>query len=131
MPQGTIAYHIPCHLRAQNVGQPFRGILESIPGTQVEAIEQCSAFDGTWGMKTEFYETSRKCAGKLCGAIRDVKGDRLISDCMLAGLNMQEELGCAPSHPIEALRDAYGLAGSESTGITADPSSKGKIPSAM
>jgi len=108
-PQGTIAYHIPCHLRAQNVGQPFRAILESIPGTRVEAIEQCSAFDGTWGMKTEFYESSRKCAGKLCGAISDVKGDRLISDCMLAGLNMQEELGCAPSHPIEALRDAYGL----------------------
>src|SRR5581483_2512218 len=49
VPQGTIAYHIPCHLRAQNVGQPFRAILESVPGTKVETIEQCSAFDGTWG----------------------------------------------------------------------------------
>jgi glycerol-3-phosphate dehydrogenase subunit C len=109
VPQGTIAYHIPCHLRAQNVGQPFRGLLSSVPGTKVESIEQCSAFDGTWGMKTEYYETSRKCAGKLCNAIQATNADKLISDCMLAGLNMSEELGRAPAHPIELLRDAYGI----------------------
>jgi glycerol-3-phosphate dehydrogenase subunit C len=108
-PQGAIAYHVPCHLRAQNIGQPFRAILNAIPGTNVEPIEQCSAFDGTWGMKTEFYESSRKCAGKLCGAIKNADGARLVSDCMMAGLNVEEELGRAPSHPIEALRDAYGL----------------------
>jgi Fe-S oxidoreductase len=67
--QGKVAYHVPCHLRAQNVGQPFRALLDSVPGTKVEPIEQCSAFDGTWGMKTEYYETSRKCAGKLCSAM--------------------------------------------------------------
>lgn len=109
VPQGKIAYHIPCHLRAQNVGHPFQGILESVPGTTVEPIEQCSAFDGTWGMKTEFYETSRRCAGKLCGAIGRAGADRVISDCMLAGLNVLEETGAAPSHPVEVLRDAYGL----------------------
>jgi glycerol-3-phosphate dehydrogenase subunit C len=47
--QGKVAYHVPCHLRAQNVGQPFRALLESVPDTKVEPIEQCSAFDGTWG----------------------------------------------------------------------------------
>ena len=60
-------------------------------------------------MKTEFYETSRRCAGKLCGAIKSAGADRVISDCMLAGLNVAEETGTAPSHPIEVLRDAYGL----------------------
>ena len=109
VPQGKVAYHVPCHLRAQNVGQPFRALLESVPDTRVEPIEQCSAFDGTWGMKTEYYETSRRCAGKLCGAIQRSDATRVISDCMLAGLNVVEELGIAPSHPIEALRDAYGL----------------------
>ncbi len=107
--QGSVAYHVPCHLRAQNVGMPFRGLLESIPETKVEPIEQCSAFDGTWGMKREFYETSRKCAGKLCGAINRSGADHLASDCMLAGLNMIEGTGRAPQHPIEILRDAYGL----------------------
>jgi len=37
-------------MTVQNIGQPFRGILESIPRTTVESIEQCSAFDGTWDM---------------------------------------------------------------------------------
>jgi glycerol-3-phosphate dehydrogenase subunit C len=108
-PQGSIAYHVPCHLRAQNIGQPFRAILGGVPGTTIEPIEQCSAFDGTWGMKTEFYETSRRCAGKLCGAIKGANADRVMSDCMLAGLNVAEETGTAPSHPLEVLRDAYGL----------------------
>ena len=108
-PQGSIAYHVPCHLRAQNIGQPFRALLGNVPGTTIEPIEQCSAFDGTWGMKTEFYETSRRCAGKLCGAIKSANAGRVISDCMLAGLNVAEEMGTAPSHPIEVLRDAYGL----------------------
>lgn len=107
-PQGTIAYHIPCHLRAQNIGQPFRALLEAVPGTKVEPIEQCSAFDGTWGMKKEYYETSRKCAGKLCGAITRAGADKVVSDCMLAGLNVVEETGRTPVHPIEVLRDAYG-----------------------
>lgn len=110
VPQGTIAYHIPCHLRAQNVGHPFRGLLELVPGTKVEPIEQCSAFDGTWGMKTEYYETSRKCAGKLCRAIGNAGADRVLSDCTLAGLNVVEEMGIKPVHPIEVLRDAYGIA---------------------
>lgn len=109
--QGKVAYHVPCHLRAQNIGQPFRALLDSVPDTKVEPIEQCSAFDGTWGMKTEYYETSRKCAGKLCKAIGRAGADRVISDCTLAGLNVVEELGLKPAHPIEALRDAYGLQG--------------------
>ncbi len=65
--------------------------------------------DGTWGMKTEYCETSRKCAGKLCGSIKQANAERLMSDCMLAGLNMVEEIGCAPSHPIEVLRDRLAL----------------------
>jgi hypothetical protein len=32
-----------------------------------------------------------------------------VSDCPLAGLNVTEELGVTPVHPVEVLRDAYGL----------------------
>jgi len=109
VPQGKVAYHIPCHLRAQNIGQPFKTIFAAMPGTTVEAIEQCSAFDGTWGMKTEFYELSRKCAGKLCKAVDRCGADCVASDCLLAGINVTEETGKTPLHPIEIVRNAYGL----------------------
>jgi Fe-S oxidoreductase len=107
--QGKLAYHIPCHLRAQNIGQPFTPIMKGIPETTVEPIEQCSAFDGTWGMKKEYYAMSRQCASKLCKQMGESNADRFVSDCMMAGLNVVEELGKAPVHPVEVLRDAYGL----------------------
>jgi Fe-S oxidoreductase len=108
-PQGKLGYHIPCHLRAQNIGAPFRALLEAIPGTTVEAVERCSAFDGTWGMKREYYALSKQYAEKLCRGLEEAEADRLVSDCPLAGLNVQEKLGRTPAHPIEVLRDAYGL----------------------
>jgi len=108
-PQGKLAYHIPCHLRAQNIGQPMTSIMGSIPDTTVEAVEQCSAFDGTWGMKTEYYDHSRKYAGKLCRQMSGAEADRFVSDCTMAGLNVIEETGREPVHPVEVLRDAYGM----------------------
>jgi glycerol-3-phosphate dehydrogenase subunit C len=108
-PQGKLGYHIPCHLRAQNIGAPFTALLNLIPGTLVEPIERCSAFDGTWGMKREYYELSRKYAKKLSRALEDAEAARLVSDCPLAGLNVTEDLGVTPVHPVEVLRDAYGL----------------------
>ena len=109
-PQGKLAYHVPCHLRAQNIGAPFATLLGLVPDTPVEPIERCSAFDGTWGMKREYYELSRTYARKLTRALADADATRLVSDCPLAGLNVTEELGVTPAHPIEVLRDAYGLA---------------------
>jgi Fe-S oxidoreductase len=52
---GRVAYHIPCHLRAQNIGYKTRDVLQLIPGTTVSVVERCTAMDGTWGMKKEFY----------------------------------------------------------------------------
>ena len=108
-PQGKLAYHVPCHLRAQNIGAPFTALLGLIPDTSVEPIEKCSAFDGTWGMKAEYYDLSRKWAKKLTRALDESGAARIVSDCPLAGLNVTEELGVTPVHPVEVLRDAYGL----------------------
>jgi len=109
VPQGKLAYHVPCHLRAQNIGAPFTSLLALVPDTTVEPIERCSAFDGTWGMKKEYYALSRRYARKLSRALADAEPTRLVSDCPLAGLNVTEDLGVTPAHPVEVLRDAYGL----------------------
>jgi len=108
-PQGKLGYHVPCHLRAQNIGAPFTALMTLVPQTKVEPIERCSAFDGTWGMKREYYALSRKYGKKLSRALEDAEATRLVSDCPLAGLNVTEDLGITPAHPLEVLRDAYGL----------------------
>src|SRR5262249_52351296 len=50
---GTIPYHLPCHLKAQNLGFLSRDLMRAIPGAKVTMVQQCSAHDGTWAMKKE------------------------------------------------------------------------------
>jgi Fe-S oxidoreductase len=57
-PIGAVTYHVPCHLRAQNIGTKSADVLRAVPGAQVTVVERCSAVDGTWG-STEYFSISR------------------------------------------------------------------------
>ena len=61
-PLGKVAYQVPCHLRVQNIGLKTRDILQLVPDTTVEAIERCSGHDGTYAVKKEFHDVSKKIA---------------------------------------------------------------------
>jgi len=39
---GKVSYHVPCHLRVQNIGLKTRDVLRLVPDTTVEVIERCS-----------------------------------------------------------------------------------------
>ena len=108
-PLGVVAYHAACHLRAQKIAIPGQRVLALVPGTDVRVIEQCSAVDGTWGMKAANYEMGRKYAGKLVRGIRDSEAARVVTDCALAGLRIGKENRVEVRHPMEALAEAYGL----------------------
>jgi glycerol-3-phosphate dehydrogenase subunit C len=107
---GKVAYHAPCHLRAQKIGLPGVRLLSILPDTDVTVIEQCSAVDGTWGMKAKHYEEGRRYAQKLVRGIENAEPDVVVSDCQLAGQRILKENGRAPLHPIEGLARAYGVA---------------------
>ncbi|HKU42534.1 MAG TPA: heterodisulfide reductase-related iron-sulfur binding cluster [Polyangiales bacterium] len=106
---GKIAYHAACHLRAQKVGFPGRILLSKVPGTEVDTVDECSAVDGTWGMKAQYYELGRKYAQKLVRGLSSGEYDAVASDCPLSGLRIAKELGTVCYHPIELLNRAYGL----------------------
>ena len=106
---GKIAYHLPCHLKAQNLGTKSADLLRLIPGAQVEVIERCSGVDGTWGFKKEYYELSLKVAEPLFQGIVATSPDRVATDCPLAGLQIAKGTGREPRHPIQILAEAYGL----------------------
>jgi Fe-S oxidoreductase len=107
-PPGTIAYQLPCHLKAQNMGTRSADVLR-LTGAPVEVIERCSAVDGTWGMKTEYFELSMKLAGPLFRDVEQAKPDRVATDCPLAGLQIHQGTGRTAWHPIQILAEAYGL----------------------
>jgi glycerol-3-phosphate dehydrogenase subunit C len=108
-PGGTIAYHLPCHLRDQKLGYKSRDLLALIPGTQVQLMEWCSGHDGTWSLQKEYFPLSLKIGRKVFDQVEAARPDLVVSDCSLAGNQIAQATGRTVGHPIEVLHRAYGL----------------------
>ncbi len=108
---GKVSYHVPCHLRVQNLGLKTREVLSLIPGTQVDAIERCSGHNGTYGVKREYRDISMKIGKPVINRVQAASADFYASDCPMAGHQIESGLeGTAgPTHPLTLLRMAYGL----------------------
>jgi Fe-S oxidoreductase len=104
---GKVAYHLPCHLRAQNIGYRSRDLMRLIPGAKITLVEQCSGHDGTWAMKKEFFPLSMLNGKKAFDAMGAASADTLASDCPLASIQFDQALGTRPIHPIQVLARAY------------------------
>ncbi len=107
-PLGSVAYHAPCHLRAQNIGFRARDLLR-LAGAQVTLVDACSGVDGTWGMQARFHAESLKVARKLLARIDEAEPDHVATDCPLAALRIEEGLGRKAVHPVVLLARAYGV----------------------
>jgi Fe-S oxidoreductase len=109
---GKVSYHVPCHLRVQNMGQKTRELLEMIPQTTVTTVERCAGHDGTWGVKSEFFEQSMKIGRPVFRMMSDPDPDYISSDCAIAGRHIQQGIGggeAQKQHPLTLIRIAYGL----------------------
>lgn len=108
---GRIAYHVPCHLRVQNLGQKTRELLGLVPDTQFTLIERCAGHDGTYAVRAESYETAMKIGKPVCDRVKKAGAHHYTSDCPLAGYHVRDGLkdGSQPEHPLALLRLAYGI----------------------
>jgi Fe-S oxidoreductase len=110
---GKVSYHVPCHLRVQNMGLRTAEMLKLVPGTEVSTVERCAGHDGTWGVKKEFFDNSMKIGAPVFRAMAGTEPDYISSDCPIAGRHIQQGMGGAAKgdkqHPITLLRIAYGL----------------------
>jgi glycerol-3-phosphate dehydrogenase subunit C len=107
----SIAYHVPCHLKAQAIGLRSRDLMRQIPGVEVTTVDACSAHDGTWAMKREFFELSMKWGEKAFSGMRNAGARIMASDCPLAAIQIEQATGVHPMHPIEVLARAYRIDG--------------------
>ncbi len=124
-PLGNVSYHIPCHLRVQNIGQKTRELLQMIPATKVTVVERCSGHDGTWGIKSEHFAESMKIGKPVFKQMAAANPDYISSDCAIAARHIEQgmseqEMGkqerdnsagkkALKQHPLTLLRIAYGL----------------------
>jgi len=110
-PLGKIAYHVPCHLRVQNLGLKTRDMLALVPGTEIDVIERCSGHDGTYAVKSESHEISMKICRPVVSRVQSSEAAHYASDCPMAGHQIENGLrdGRKPEHPLSLLRQAYGI----------------------
>jgi Fe-S oxidoreductase len=111
-PIGKVAYHVPCHLRVQNIGHKTREMLEKVPGTTVTTVERCSGHDGTWGVKTEYFDNSMKIGRPVFRQMKEPDPDYVSSDCAIAARHILQGMGessARKAHPLTLLRNAYGI----------------------
>ena len=109
---GRVSYHVPCHLRVQNMGQKTRELLEMVPDTQVTTVERCSGHDGTWGVKSEYFEQSMKIGRPVFRQMAEHEPDHISSDCAIAGRHIEQGMGLGAGkkqHPVSLIRLAYGV----------------------
>jgi Fe-S oxidoreductase len=98
----------------QNIGQKTRELLESLPGTEVKTVERCSGHDGTWGVKTEYFDNSMKIGRPVFRQMAEGAPDYVSSDCPIAARHIRQGMGdeakdAVKAHPLTLVRKAYGI----------------------
>lgn len=112
-PKGDVAYHAPCHLRAQRKGFKGRDLIKKIPGVKPKTVLECCGHDGTYAMKVETFERSQAIGKKSFDGMKEVETEVWATDCPLAALQFEQHAGVRPMHPMSLLARAYRADGFE------------------
>jgi Fe-S oxidoreductase len=104
---GPVAYHAPCHLRAQGVGFRGRDLLRKLPGVVPQMTMECCGHDGTYAMKVESFEASARVGKKAFEGLAEAKANIWVTDCPLAALQFEQHANNKAMHPMSVLARAY------------------------
>ena len=106
-PGERVAYHAPCHLRAQAIGFKGRDLLRKIPGVIPATVMECCGHDGTYAMTKEGFAPSARIGKKAFDGMKEGDAEIWSTDCPLAALQFQQHAGVRPMHPMSILARAY------------------------
>jgi FAD/FMN-containing dehydrogenase/Fe-S oxidoreductase len=106
----SVGYHVPCHLRALEIGAPAENLLRLVPGIRVTRIEKgCSGMAGLYGLKRENYRASLRAGFELINTVRSGPFQLGMTECSTCKIQMEQGTTKPTIHPIKLLALAYGL----------------------
>ena len=106
----TLGYHLPCHLRALDVGAPGYELLRLIPGLTVQDVERgCSGMAGTFGLTRKNYRSSLRAGWGLISSLREPAIQVGVTECSACKIQMEQGASKPTVHPLKVLALAYGL----------------------
>jgi FAD/FMN-containing dehydrogenase/Fe-S oxidoreductase len=106
----TLNYHMPCRMKALDVGSPSERLLGLVPGLTVQHHEEgCSGMCGAWGMKRENYRASLRAGWPLINRLRDPDLTAGTTECCTCKMQMEQGTTKPTIHPVKLLALSYGL----------------------
>ena len=106
----SVGYHVPCHLRALEVGAPAENLLRLVPGIRVTRVEKgCSGIAGLYGIKRENYRASLRAGFDLIDTVRNGPFQVGMTECSTCKIQMEQGTTKPTIHPVKLLALAYGL----------------------
>jgi glycerol-3-phosphate dehydrogenase subunit C len=103
-----LAYHAPCHQKAQGIGRPWLDLLRQIPGTTVDELDAgCCGMSGTYGFKQEKYGVSMAIGQELFDRIDAAQPEMVATECATCQMQIEHGTAFKAVHPAEILLQAY------------------------
>ena len=108
--RATLGYHMPCHLKALEVGSPGANLLGLVPELRVLPIEDtCSGMGGMAGLMRPNYRSSLRAGRRLISQFRDPVLQGGTTECSACKIQMEQGTTKPTVHPLKLLALAFGL----------------------
>lgn len=112
-PAGTelkLAYHEPCHLKAQKPAGSFLDLIKEIPNVSFTVLDAgCCGMAGTFGTKSGSFEFSMEAGRPVFERVAALQPDLVLSDCSSCRMQINQGTGVRTMHPAEFLAGLYGV----------------------
>lgn len=105
-----VAYHMPCHLKAQQVSATFLDLVAEVPGVEIEEVAAgCCGMAGTFGTKAGTFDLSMQAGRPVFERVKTLSPQLVLSDCSSCRMQIEEATGVPAMHPAEFLAHVYGI----------------------
>jgi len=106
----SIFYHVPCHLKVQDIDGDCLELLHLIPGLSIDKVNAiCCGMAGYHGYKKAHSGLSMEIGAKLFAEIGLGQADRIVTSCAACKLQIEAGTGAKAIHPVVLLQEAYGV----------------------
>ena len=106
----TLAYHIPCHLRALKIGYPAADLMKMIPGLECRILDDaCCGLNGSYGFKKINETTAVQLGGRAVSLIKNTGAEAIVADCGSCRMQLSGLSGMTAFDPVEILCESLGI----------------------
>lgn len=109
-PAERLAYHAPCHLRAQGAGRTGLDLLRRLPDLEtVDMDAGCCGISGSYGFKRGKYEIGMRVGEELFASLKASGASLAVSECGTCRVQMTHGSGLKTAHPLSVVLSAIAM----------------------